>query len=135
VRDGRGIEMIVMVVRENYDVNRRQAVEVYGWRNPAPGPEELQRRSALAPDGVDENVEPRDLEQKARMSDPRDRELFRRSSWHYKVRSYSRESARVGIRTARISPPLDQRPLEKIHESVHLRGRPWIPESTVRPMM
>src|ERR1700726_38676 len=76
-RDCRGIEVIIVVVGENHGVNRRQAVEVHSWRNPAPGTDELQRRGALAPDGVDENVEPRDLEQERCMSDPRHRELFR----------------------------------------------------------
>src|ERR1700686_2109891 len=120
--------MIIVVVRENHGVNRWQAVEIHGWRDPAPGPDEPQRRSSLAPDGVNENVETRDLNQEARMSDPRNRELFGRSSRHYKVRSDPRERVRVGIRPAPIPPPLNERPLEKILESVQLRGRPWIPE-------
>jgi hypothetical protein len=124
-----------MVVRENYDVDRRQAVEIHGWWDPATRPDELQWRSSLAPDWIGENIEPRNLEQEARVSDPRDRELVWRSSWHYELGCDSRERARVGIGAARISPPLDQCPLEKIHESVQLRGRPRIPESAVRPMM
>src|ERR1700716_606641 len=119
-----------MVMRENYGVNRRQAVEIHCRWDPAPGSDELQRRSALAPDGVDENVEPRDLEQETRMSDPRDRELFGRSSWHHKLGGDSGEGAPGGVRPGRMPPPLDQRPFEKIHESVHLCGRPGIPEST-----
>ena len=124
-----------MVVRENHGINWRQSIEIHGWRDPAAGPDELQWRSALAPDGIGENVEPRDLEQEARMSDPRDRELIRRGSWNYELWGDSRECARVGIRAARISPSLDQRPLEKIHEPVQLRGRPGIPESAFKSMM
>jgi len=79
VGDGRGIEVIVMVVGENYDVDRRQAVEIHSWRDPATGPDELQWRSSLAPDWIGENIEPCNLEQEARVSDPRDRELVWRN--------------------------------------------------------
>src|SRR5450759_2017508 len=107
-----------MVVREHYGVDRGQPVELHGCRDPAPRPEELNRGSSLAPDGVDEDVEPRDLDQKGRVSDPRHRQLVRRGTWHHKLRSNSVSYGGLGIRATWVSPTLDQCPLQEIHESV-----------------
>ena len=112
--------MIVVIVRKDYRVNRRQAVEFNSRRDPAPGPNELQWRRTHAPNRIEENVQSRDLDEKARMADPRHSEQVRSGPRHEKGRVGSSEHTRVGIGASRISPPLHQRPFEKIHKPVHL---------------
>jgi hypothetical protein len=41
----------------------------------------------------------------------------------------------IRVRTARVSPPFDERPFEEIQKPVEFGRRPGISESTFRPMM
>jgi hypothetical protein len=66
---------------------------------------------------------------------PRKRKHTRVGTWNNEIRTYPSKCARVGVWAARISPPLDQGPFEKIEQPVQLRRGPWIPESASWPMM
>jgi hypothetical protein len=127
--------MIVVVVRQDDRIDGRQSVELDSGGNPTSGAYNLERRGALAPDGIDQDVEPGHLDEEARMSDPRKREDFRICPRNYEVRSHPNEHAGIGVGPARISAPFDHRPLEEIQHTMQPRRRPWIPESSFRPMM
>jgi len=134
-RYGLPIEVIVMVVRESNNVDRRQAIKFHSWRNPTPGSGKLNRRRPLTPDGIQQNIEASDLDEEARVANPSQRKLLGRRSWHNEARISQSELARLWVRTAWIPPSLDQRPLQKVREAVHLSGRPRIPESALGQMV
>jgi hypothetical protein len=69
------------------------------------------------------------------MPNPREGERTGVGTWNDELGICSPERARVRVRAARVSPPFDQSPLEKIKHTVQLRRGPWIPESASWPMM
>jgi hypothetical protein len=124
-----------MVVRQHDDVDWRQTVELNAWRDPPAGTEELDGGGALAPDGINENVETCNLKQEAGVPDPRDRESLGCSAWYYKFRNGPSEDAGVRVGSARIAAPFDERPLEEVHEPMQFRGGPGVSETTFRTMV
>jgi hypothetical protein len=127
--------MVVVIVGQHDRIDGRQSVELDSGGNPASRAYELERRGPLAPDRIDQDVEPGHLNEKARMSDPRKREDLRICARNYEMRSHPNEHAGIGVGSAWISTPFDHRPLEEIQHTMRLRRRPWIPESSFRPMM
>src|SRR3982751_269631 len=71
------VEMIVVVVREDYDIDGRQRIEIDGGRNPSLRTSELNGGRPLAPDGVDQDIAAADLDQKAGVSHPCEGKLLR----------------------------------------------------------
>lgn len=69
------------------------------------------------------------------MTDPRQREGFGIGTRDSEVGSGASERAGAGVSSARVSPSIDQRPLEEIQEPVQLCGGPRISESTFGSMM
>src|SRR5207249_9352852 len=68
--DCAGVKMIVVIVRLQYEIERRQVVEGDSRRDPAPRPRELRRRGSLAPDRIRQHVHAVKLDQQTRVSDP-----------------------------------------------------------------
>ena len=127
--------MIVVIVGENHRIYWRQSIELDTGRDPASRTDEWERRCALAPDRIDQDVEARHLDEEARMPNPGEREYTGVGTGNDEIRIYSSERAWVRVSTARVSPPFDQGPLEKIKHPMQLRRGPWIPESASWPMV
>ena len=68
------IEVVVVIVREDHEVQRRQVVERDARSDPAPRSRETERRGALAPHRIRQHVERSQLQQRAGVSDPRHRQ-------------------------------------------------------------
>src|SRR5262245_22951799 len=62
--------MIVVVVRDEHDVDRRQRVEVEPGRHETARTDPLKRRRAVAPHGIGQDVERTELQKYRRMADP-----------------------------------------------------------------
>src|SRR5258706_461193 len=73
--DGSIVEMVVVIVRLQHKVERRQLVEANPRGDPAAWTGESHRRRALAPHRIGQNVEPTQLHEEARVSHPRHGEL------------------------------------------------------------
>ena len=69
------VEMIVVVVRLEHDIERREIIERDPRWDPPSGTRERHRRGALAPHRIGEDVAAVDLNQQAGVSDPGNREL------------------------------------------------------------
>lgn len=69
------------------------------------------------------------------MSDPRKREDLRICARNYEMRSHPNEHAGIGVGSSRFSAPFDHSPLEETQHTMQLRRRPWIPESSLWPMV
>ena len=108
-----------MVVRNEHCIDWRQPVKIHGRGNPPVRPDELYRRSAIAPYRVCENVQSTDLKQESRVADPGDCEQIRICARNDVVRRYLHENPWVRVRATRISPSLDQRPFEEVQKTVH----------------
>jgi hypothetical protein len=65
------IEMVVVIVREQDNVEWRKSVEVQPRRHQATRTEPLQRRRTFAPDGIRQDVHWPELQQCGRVADPR----------------------------------------------------------------
>ena len=64
------VKVIVMVMRQEYDINGRQILEGYTGLYVAPGAEERYGRSAVAPDRIGENIQSAKLNEERRVTDP-----------------------------------------------------------------
>jgi hypothetical protein len=133
--DCRSVEVIVVVVRKYDHVDRWQSIELYPGRNPTSGAGKLHRRGALAPNGIDQDVETCHLDEEGCMSHPRQGEHSRFGAWNHEMRYCPNEDAWIRVGTARIPPPFDQRPFEEVQKTMELGRGPWISESAFRPMM
>ena len=134
-RDCRSVEMIVMVVGKYDHVDRGQSIELYPGRNPTSGAGKLHRRGALAPNGIDQDVETGHLDEEGRMSHPGQGEHSRLGAGNHEMRYCPNEDARIRVGPARIPPPFDQRPFEEIQKTMKLGRGPWISEPALWPMM
>jgi len=67
-----GIEMVVVIVREQDHIDWRERVEVESGRHQSARTEPLKGRRAFAPDRIGEDVHWPELQQRGRVADPRD---------------------------------------------------------------
>ena len=128
--NGRGIEMVVVVVRLQDDVERWHVFERDPRPDPAPWAGELDRRCPLAPHRIGQNVETIELNQQARVSHPRHRELRPRSARRDKVGRDTREHRWVGILGSRPRRAMHEHPLEETAEPRHGLIDPRIAKAT-----
>jgi hypothetical protein len=68
------VEMIVMVVRDENGINRRELGERDARWRVTPGSGKLNRGSSIAPDGIGKNADSLGLDEEAAMAYPCDRE-------------------------------------------------------------
>jgi hypothetical protein len=68
-QQGRDIQVIVVVMAQQHDIDRRQVLEADAWDTMAPRPCELHRAGALAPDRIRDDVQFADLQQHRRVVD------------------------------------------------------------------
>jgi hypothetical protein len=107
---GSCIEMIVVIMGEDYSVDGRQTIEVNaGWYPPF-RPDETEWGRSLAPNRIHQHIEPCDLDQKTGVTDPGHRQLIRCCPRYHEGGGKTLERRRIGIGAARISPMIDQRP-------------------------
>jgi hypothetical protein len=133
--DRRIIEMVVVIVRLQNDVDRRQVVERNPRRHPAPGSRETDRRRALTPHRIDEHVHAADLNQEARMTDPGDEELLGVSAWRLECWRNEREHRGIGIPGSRARRAMHEHPFEETAESRDGLRDPGIAKSAAGPVM
>src|SRR5207248_2652918 len=69
------IEMIVVIVADEREIDRWQVFEAKARRAVAAGTGEADRRGALGPDRIGEDVDPVELQERGRMIDERDAKL------------------------------------------------------------
>lgn len=126
----RSIQVIVMVVRVNDGIDRWKRVEVDRGRNATTRAGKLYGRCASAPDGVEKEIQPADLEQKAGVTDPGDGGQRGFRAWKHERGCRHRKGA--GLRPCGCRSPrsIDERPLQEIKEPVSARSAPRISEST-----
>ena len=86
------IEMVIMIVRQQHRVDRRQVRERDARRIDPPGPGEIERTGALGKDRIDQNVAVSHLDQKGRMADQRGPQIRRRGG------RFVGERAGIGLR-------------------------------------
>src|SRR4029079_11923097 len=127
--------MVVVVVGKYDHVDRGQSIELYSGRDPPSGTGELHRRGALTPDGINQDVEAGHLEEERRMSHPCQGEHPWFCARNHEMRDGPNEDPGVGVGTARIPSPFDQRPLQEIQKTMELGRWPWVPEAAFRSMM
>src|SRR2546423_15356322 len=113
--------MVIVIVRKNYGIDRRQRIKVHGRGYPSFRSSEPYRRRAFAPDRVRHDVETAYLDQETGVSNPGKGEQIGSCPRNDVRRSHSREYTGVWVWATRIPPALDQRPFQKIKKSVHLR--------------
>src|SRR6266576_1507808 len=111
-----GVEMVVVVVRLHHDIQRGQVVEGDPWRHPAARAGKWNRRCALAPHGVGENVETVELDEQARVSNPCHRQPRERSARRDERRLDAREHGWIGILGTWSSRAIHEHPLEEAAE-------------------
>ena len=68
--DRRVVQVVVVIVRDQHRVHRRQIPQAHRNRLKALGPDQPERRRALAPDGVGQHAHAIDLDQHRRMTEP-----------------------------------------------------------------
>ena len=123
------IEVVVVIVREDDEVQRRQVVERDARADPAPRPRETDRRCALAPHRIRQHVERSQLQQRAGVSDPRHRQGAVGGARGVKGRRGHRKAR--GRRAGR--PPSARalaHPFEHRAEAGHGAARPGVRVST-----
>src|SRR5262245_24796576 len=64
------VEVVIVIVREQDDVDRGEIVKRNGRRHPATRPGKANRRGPLAPHRVREDVDPTDLDEERRVPHP-----------------------------------------------------------------
>src|SRR5467141_834454 len=111
-----GVEMVVVVVRLHHDIQRGQVVERDPWRHPAARAGKWNRRCALAPHGVGENVETVELDEQARVSNPCHRQPRERRARRDERRLDAREHGSIGILGTWSSRAMHEHPLEEAAE-------------------
>src|SRR6267378_3629982 len=124
------VEMVVVVVRFQDDIERRKIFERDPRRHPAPGAGKLDRRCSLAPHRVGENVETVELDEEARVSRPRHRELRVRSARRDKIGRDAHEHGWIGILGSGSCRAIHEHPLEEAAEPRHGVIDPWIAKAT-----
>ena len=108
-RQRRDIEMVVMAMRDQHEVDRRQRLEGDAGIVDAFRPDEGEGRGALGPNGVAQNIQARGLNQHARMADIGNADGFFPST-----RAGGRSECGLGAHSGHFSP----RPLKKRKRSV-----------------
>ena len=123
------IEVVVVIVGEDDEVQRRQVVERDTRADPAPRSRETERRGALAPHRIGQHVERSQLQQRAGVSDPRHRQGAVAGARGVKRRRRDREAR--GRRVGR--PPRPRalaHPFEHRAETGHGAAGPGVRVST-----
>jgi hypothetical protein len=92
------VEVVVVVVRDHHDVDRRQILQGDARRLFAPRAEEAHRRGAVAEDRIGQDVEAARLHQHGRMADPGDRRQRR----HRRLHTGPPHRRRVGTQQAEL---------------------------------
>src|SRR6266508_5731427 len=69
---GAEVEVVVVIVRDEDEVDRRQGLESEAWRAQSPGPSRGQWARPLTPMRVGEEGDPLQLDQQCRVADPSD---------------------------------------------------------------
>ena len=129
------VEMIVVIVRLQDQIDRRQRGERESWRHETARSGERNRRDAIREDGIGEHVEAADLDEETRVPDPGDAATGRGRRPENRVGRY-----RLWRRSARAKPefagacPIEH-PLERVAEPVLDRARPRVEESAVGAAM
>ena len=129
------VQMVVVVVRQQHQVDRGQGREVDPGRHPAARAREPNRRRAVAPHRIGEHVEPAYLEQKARVPDPRHEQPIGRRARDRKLWLEPVKRGMRGIGRARPDDALHQDPLEKAAERGRRRVCPRIAEAAAGAVM
>ena len=96
--DGRAVEVVVMVVRDQHDVDVRQVAKRDGQRDAPLWPCERHRRCARRELRIGQHVEARDLDQQRRMPEPGDGRV---GAIRAQVREVRRRGGQAGIATGR----------------------------------
>ena len=102
--------MVIVIVRNDHGIDRRQPVKIHSGGNPAMRSGELHRRSAITPHGICQHVQSAYLEEKRGVSNPGNGEELRVCARNDIIGGNLHEDSRIRIRTSWISPSLDQGP-------------------------
>src|ERR1044072_8705669 len=124
--------MGVVIVRLEHDVERRQVVELDSRRHPAARTGERDRRGALAPHRVGEDVETRALNEQGGMPDPCDRQRRLGRARHGERWSRALKHGRVRVLRARARAAMHEHPLEQAAEAGDGFGHPGAPKTAAR---
>ena len=128
------VEVVVVIVREQHDVERRQAIERQRGIHDASRPRPLNGERALTEHRIGEHIEPAELEEHGRMPDPRRGEgsVARARVHDGGCRDWERTARR---RRGELLSPALERPSQHVAPSARLAVRPGIAERTVRLTM
>ena len=99
-RQGRQIEMIVVIVGNQNCIDRREIAKRHSWSDDASGTRPLHGAGALGVNGVDQKIEAARLDQETRVTN---RRYAQRSAFDPGRRPVG-ERARIGFRPARPPP-------------------------------
>ena len=112
--DGVGVQVVVVVVGDEDQVQRRQLGQIEGRGHPAHGPGESDRRGSTAPDGIGEHVDGPELEQGAGVPQPGHRQLAVRRPRTGRRRTGRGEQVRVAALEQRLQLSPGEAPAEKL---------------------
>src|SRR5688500_14845553 len=127
------VEMVVVVVREEDDVDRWKLVDGQGGRDEASRADGAPRGRPVAPDGIGENVERPELDEQRRMTDPGDRDFRCLRARQPHRRAYALQGASAVIAGKRVSQPVPA-PLQQARDT-RLGEAPRIAKAPVRRVM
>ena len=132
---GAVIQVVVVIVREQHGVDRREPGERDRGGHAAARACELNGRRALAPDGIREQVETPHLQQEGRMPDPGEHESIERRAWDREARHGHRERRRIGSARGGTREAVDHLPFEDAAQPLRRVVPPRVAEPAGRGMM
>lgn len=131
----RRVEVVIVIVREQNEIDLGQLLEGYAGRHQSSRSDPRDRRCALAPDRIGQNIERPELEQHRRMPDPGYRPIAARGAGSDDHRRSRRQGSTWRTRWNRLTTTVPQPPAQKIGEAMKLGAGPRVLEPAARPVM
>lgn len=107
------IQMIIMIMRDQHEIDRRQICKLHTGRIDALGPDKAEGAGALRPDRIDQNIQACRLDEKGCVADEGDAQVL---AVHALIGFHEGKRARIGLGPCRLLPI--EAPFHQVNKSV-----------------